>query len=166
MSSLSSRLAELVLILPSLASGRVHVRFLPTRQTSMVSFDFPRSSSTPPFLCASSSQADPCFSLFPPPLARPLTQIYLNDTFSNGCTTFFLPSPTPGTLNAFPVKPSTGCALVFPHGDSKGSLLHEGSPVGEGGAKYVIRTEVLYRAKAGIKGGLGKEGEKDEGVEV
>jgi hypothetical protein len=48
-------------------------------------------------------------------------------------------------MNAYPVKPIAGCALVFPHGDTKGSLLHEGSPVGEGGGKYVIRTDVLYR---------------------
>lgn len=95
-------------------------------------------------------------------------QIYLNDSFLNGCTTFFLPSSRPSTLNAFPVKPSQGCVLVFPHGDSRGSLLHEGSPVGEGGAKYVIRTEVLYDAYEQVPEGVvgGKEGEKDEGVEV
>ncbi|BGP51913.1 hypothetical protein JCM10450v2_007873 [Rhodotorula kratochvilovae] len=94
--------------------------------------------------------------------------IYLNDTFTNGCTTFFLPSSTPSTLNAFPVKPSAGCALVFPHGDSRGSLLHEGSPVGAGGAKYVIRTEVLYDSyEVPVHEGTGgKEGERDEGVEV
>ncbi|ORY83589.1 hypothetical protein BCR35DRAFT_303477 [Leucosporidium creatinivorum] len=94
--------------------------------------------------------------------------IYLNDAFSNGCTTFFLPSSRPSTMNAFPIKPSTGCALVFPHGDSRGSLLHEGSPVGVGGAKYVIRSEVLYQVVKGPvgTGTGGKEGEKDEGVEV
>ncbi|GAA5846791.1 hypothetical protein JCM11251_006158, partial [Rhodosporidiobolus azoricus] len=100
--------------------------------------------------------------------------IYLNDHFSNGCTTFFLPSTRPSTLNAFGIKPSAGCALVFPHGDSIGSLLHEGSPVGEGGAKYVIRTEVLYEVRGGahsvveaVGTGIGGvEGEKDEGVEV
>ncbi|GAA5991836.1 hypothetical protein JCM11641_002120 [Rhodosporidiobolus odoratus] len=72
--------------------------------------------------------------------------IYLNDHFDNGCTTFFVPSSRHSTLNAFPVKPVAGCALVFPHGDSD-SMLHEGSPVGEGGAKYVIRTEVLYETQ-------------------
>ncbi|GAA5824990.1 hypothetical protein JCM3770_001825 [Rhodotorula araucariae] len=94
--------------------------------------------------------------------------IYLNDRFTNGCTTFFLPSSVPSTLHAFPVKPSAGCALVFPHGDSHGSLLHEGSPVGPGGAKYVIRTEVLYDAyEVPVHDGVGgKEGERDEGVEV
>lgn len=67
------------------------------------------------------------------------------------------------------MKPSAGSALVFPHGDSLGSLLHEGSPVGEGGAKYVIRTEVLYRVRGKEEKMLvesEKEGEKDEGVMV
>lgn len=70
--------------------------------------------------------------------------IYLNDDFDNGCTTFFLPSPVEGSLHAYGVKPKAGCALVFGHGDTN-SLLHEGSPV-VGGAKYVIRTEVLYES--------------------
>lgn len=93
-------------------------------------------------------------------------QIYLNDSFDQGCTTFFLPSSRSSTMNAFPVKPAQGCALVFPHGDSRGSLLHEGSPVGHGGAKYVIRTEVLYDAYDAVPEGVvgGKEGEVDEGV--
>lgn len=68
--------------------------------------------------------------------------IYLNDEFSGGCTTFFTPGATVG-LNAWPVRPVAGSALVFPHGATQGSLLHEGSGVTEG-AKYVIRTEVLY----------------------
>lgn len=78
--------------------------------------------------------------------------MYLNDSFSNGCTTFFTPSATEGVLNAYPVKPIAGCALVFPHGDTKGSLLHEGSPVGEGGGKYVIRTDVLYEMRKAEEG--------------
>ncbi|KZP05214.1 hypothetical protein FIBSPDRAFT_766202, partial [Athelia psychrophila] len=68
--------------------------------------------------------------------------IYLNDEFSNGQTTFFLPSPTIGVLDARPVKPRQGSVLVFPHGETH-ALLHEGSPVTEGG-KFVIRTDVLY----------------------
>jgi hypothetical protein len=36
-----------------------------------------------------------------------------------------------------------GTALLFPHGDTQGVLLHEGSGVTEG-AKYVVRTDVLY----------------------
>ncbi|GAA6061272.1 hypothetical protein JCM10212_000713 [Sporobolomyces blumeae] len=85
-----------------------------------------------------------------PEWSRLTLLIYLNDDFSGGCTTFFVPSRSIGTLDAFPVKPIAGCALVFPHGSSIGSLLHEGSPVGPGGAKYVIRTEVLYESK-GVK---------------
>ncbi|KAI9018869.1 hypothetical protein DFJ74DRAFT_675172 [Hyaloraphidium curvatum] len=77
--------------------------------------------------------------------------IYLNDDFSGGCTTFFLPRPG-GGLDAFPVRPRAGCALVFPHGEARGSLLHEGSGVEEGG-KFVIRTEVLY--EVGRKAGEG-----------
>ncbi|GAA6021933.1 hypothetical protein JCM10207_002604 [Rhodosporidiobolus poonsookiae] len=98
--------------------------------------------------------------------------IYLNDVFDNGCTTFFLPSARNGTMNAFPIKPVQGCALVFPHGEAKGSLLHEGSPVegttGPDGlataAKYVIRTEVLYDSQPVGWGVGGKEGEKDENI--
>ncbi|KAF8876946.1 hypothetical protein BD779DRAFT_1559065 [Infundibulicybe gibba] len=70
--------------------------------------------------------------------------IYLNDDFEGGCTTFFLPSSSNGILEARPVKPRTGTVCVFPHGAAKGSLLHEGSGVTKG-AKYVIRTEVLYK---------------------
>jgi hypothetical protein len=33
------------------------------------------------------------------------------------------------------------------HGDTNGSLLHEGSAVGTGGGKFVIRTELLYEAQ-------------------
>ncbi|KAF7377461.1 hypothetical protein MSAN_00167900 [Mycena sanguinolenta] len=65
--------------------------------------------------------------------------IYLNDDFDGGCTTFFLPSAERGILEARPVKPRTGTVCVFPHGATRGSLLHEGSGVTKG-AKYVIRT--------------------------
>jgi hypothetical protein len=44
-----------------------------------------------------------------------------------------------GVLDAREVAPRTGCVLVFPHGDSAGSLVHEGSAV-VAGAKYVLRT--------------------------
>ena len=33
------------------------------------------------------------------------------------------------------------------HGDTQGSLLHEGSAVGPDGGKLVIRTDLLYEAK-------------------
>lgn len=65
-----------------------------------------------------------------------------------GATTFFLPSPDSiGTLLACPIAPVQGAILVFPHGDARGSLLHEGSPVGNGGWKVVIRTDLLYEAE-------------------
>jgi hypothetical protein len=70
--------------------------------------------------------------------------IYLNDDFNGGCTTFFTPSVKEhGVLDARGVRPRQCAALVFPHGDTIGALLHEGSPV-EQGAKYVVRTDVLY----------------------
>lgn len=82
--------------------------------------------------------------------------IYLNSDINSsrsapsvpGATTFFLPSPsTIGTLVACPIAPEQGAVLVFPHGDARGSLLHEGSPVGDDGWKVVIRTDLLYEAE-------------------
>jgi hypothetical protein len=46
-------------------------------------------------------------------------------------------------LEARGVAPRCGCVLVFPHGDTPSSLVHEGSAVLRG-LKYVARTEVLY----------------------
>ena len=78
-----------------------------------------------------------------PQLSRLTFLMYLNDDFEGGNTTFFIPSKEQeGVLNAFPVKPSRGCVLVFPHGTCA-APLHEGSPVLKG-CKYVIRTEVEY----------------------
>lgn len=48
---------------------------------------------------------------------------------------------------SFRIAPVQGAVLVFPHGDARGSLLHEGSPVGDGGWKVVIRTDLLYEAQ-------------------
>jgi len=73
--------------------------------------------------------------------------IYLNDEFEAGETTFFLPSAREGSMNAYPVKPLQGSVAMFPHGETEGSLLHEGTGVRQGSkpsAKYVIRTDVLY----------------------
>jgi hypothetical protein len=73
--------------------------------------------------------------------------IYLNDEFDAGETTFFLPSTREGSMNAYPVKPIQGSVAMFPHGETEGSLLHEGTGVRQGSrpsAKYVIRTDVLY----------------------
>ena len=80
--------------------------------------------------------------------------------FEGGATTFFAPRPdAAGCLDARGVAPAAGNALVFPHGDSRGALVHEGSPV-TAGAKFVIRSEVLYtRAPpdgSGRRGGGGK----------
>jgi hypothetical protein len=73
--------------------------------------------------------------------------IYLNDEFDAGETTFFLPSAREGSMNAYQVKPIQGSIAMFPHGDTEGSLLHEGTGVRQSSkpsAKYVIRTDVLY----------------------
>lgn len=70
--------------------------------------------------------------------------IYLNDDFKGGETTFFLPKEgTEGTLESRPVRPRTGWATVFPHGETGVPLLHEGSPVVKG-TKYLLRTDVVY----------------------
>jgi hypothetical protein len=75
--------------------------------------------------------------------------IRLNENFNGGATTYFTPSVDVGYLDAQPVSPAMGDVLVFPHGDTRGTILHEGSAVLDtngllGDAKYVIRTEVLY----------------------
>jgi hypothetical protein len=73
--------------------------------------------------------------------------IYLNDEFEGGETTFFLPSAREGCMNAYQVRPIQGSVALFPHGETEGSLLHEGTGVRQGvkpSAKYVIRTDVLY----------------------
>lgn len=69
--------------------------------------------------------------------------VYLNDEFEGGETTFFLPAALEGTLNAYPVRPVMGGVAIFPHGQTHGALLHEGTGVRQG-AKYVIRTDVEY----------------------
>ncbi|ORY82020.1 hypothetical protein BCR37DRAFT_393063 [Protomyces lactucae-debilis] len=73
-------------------------------------------------------------------LSRLTFLIYLNDDFEEGYTTFFVPGHK---LNCVRVEPRMGSVLVFPHGESLNALLHEGSGV-QKGAKYVIRTDVLY----------------------
>jgi hypothetical protein len=87
--------------------------------------------------------ATTCAHTTRPQLSRLTFLIYLNDDFDGGNTTFFIPaSEAEGVLNAFPVKPSRGCVLVFPHGTCS-APLHEGSPV-LNRCKYVVRTEVEY----------------------
>ena len=46
--------------------------------------------------------------------------------------------------------------LVFPHGESAGSLVHEGAAVTKG-CKYIIRTDVLYMLP-----GRGAQGDSDQ----
>ena len=69
--------------------------------------------------------------------------MYLNDEFEGGETTFFLPGASEGSINAYPVRPVMGGFAMFPHGEARGALLHEGTGVTKG-AKYVIRTDVEY----------------------
>ena len=69
--------------------------------------------------------------------------VYLNDDFHGGGTSFYVPSKDVGNLEAFTVEPRQGSVLIFPHGGSCGSLVHEGSFC-KIGVKYIIRTDVLY----------------------
>lgn len=69
--------------------------------------------------------------------------MYLNEGFEGGCTTFYTPAHEEGKLLASAVGPRVGGVLVFPHGDTSGALVHEGSGV-VSGCKYIIRTEVIY----------------------
>ena len=76
--------------------------------------------------------------------------VYLNDDFEGGETTFFTPSVRDGVLNAHPVRPLMGSVALFPHGESKGALLHEGTGVRRG-AKYIIRTDVEFDVEPGLE---------------
>lgn len=69
--------------------------------------------------------------------------LYLNDEFEGGETAFFIPGHKEGTLNAYKVRPVMGAAALFPHGEAKGALLHEGTSVTKG-AKYIIRSDIEY----------------------
>jgi len=71
---------------------------------------------------------------------------YLDDGFRGGETTFFVDAPGgAGGCDAVAVEPTRGGCLVFFHGRHRLSPRHEGSPV-HGGAKHVLRTDVLYAA--------------------
>ncbi|KAJ3299634.1 hypothetical protein HDU76_006256 [Blyttiomyces sp. JEL0837] len=78
--------------------------------------------------------------------------IYLNEGFEGGQTTYFVPGRDVGVVESRSVVPRAGCCMVFPHGSCRGNLLHEGSGVLKG-AKYVIRTEVLYKKPSVGAGG-------------
>ena len=61
-------------------------------------------------------------------------QLYLNEGFEGGETTFFGPNN-----EKVPIVPKTGMVLVFEH-----LLLHEGSLL-KSGRKYSMRTDVMYK---------------------
>ncbi len=63
---------------------------------------------------------------------------YLNDGCDGGETRFF-----PRDRDVLTVTPRAGSALFFQH-----PVLHEGAAV-TGGRKYVLRTDVMYRASVG-----------------
>jgi prolyl 4-hydroxylase len=65
-------------------------------------------------------------------------QLYLNEDFSGGETTFFLDDEG---LNKLPVVPKTGSVLLFQH-----DIMHEGSKLVKG-TKYVIRSDIMYTGK-------------------
>ena len=70
--------------------------------------------------------------------------LYLNDDFEGGCTNFFGEEQRhyvrPKEENVIKkVKGRAGMALVF-----NSQLLHDGGVL-EGGEKYIMRSEVMYR---------------------
>eukprot|EP01098_Paradermamoeba_levis_P009360 TRINITY_DN3890_c0_g1_i1.p1 TRINITY_DN3890_c0_g1~~TRINITY_DN3890_c0_g1_i1.p1 ORF type:complete len:210 (+),score=49.67 TRINITY_DN3890_c0_g1_i1:215-844(+) len=66
-------------------------------------------------------------------------QLYLNEGFEGGETTFFLDDDD--DTKRIAVKPKTGMVLIFQH-----DILHEGTKITKG-TKYVIRTDVMYTGK-------------------
>jgi hypothetical protein len=70
--------------------------------------------------------------------------IYLNDDFEGGETVFYYGANGQNGMAARGVTPKQGSVVCFPQGNSA-SLIHEGSAVRKG-TKYVVRTDVLYRA--------------------
>lgn len=75
---------------------------------------------------------DGCFERSAVERSELTLMIYLNDTMLGGATVFH----DDGVV----VVPCTGTALVFRH-----AILHEGATV-ESGVKYVLRSDVMYRA--------------------
>ncbi|GMH97879.1 hypothetical protein TrVE_jg8324 [Triparma verrucosa] len=93
--------------------------------------------------------------------------IYLNSSFSGGCTTFYSSDSRilrtksglkkgyilPSSLRRISVPPTPGSILIFPHGRHSGCYddpLHEGSLVTSGN-KTIVRTDVVFKYKARIK---------------
>lgn len=81
--------------------------------------------------------------------------IYLNDTFTGGNTTFdFNNYDDPDadldyqdSSKMYPVEPVTGLCLVFRQPDTK-EYVHEGTEV-KTGVKYLMRTDIMYRRITG-----------------
>jgi predicted 2-oxoglutarate/Fe(II)-dependent dioxygenase YbiX len=84
---------------------------------------------------------DGAHSPSPEVCSRLTCQLYLNssDEFSGGATRFY--SARHGEPSGA-VRPQRGTAIVFDH-----RLWHDGEAV-EGGRKYVLRTDVLYRRES------------------
>lgn len=68
-------------------------------------------------------------------------QLYLNDGFEGGYTSFLTPDET----IRVDVVPRTGSVLLFEH-----MLLHEGGMLVEG-RKYALRTDVMYSLKPNVE---------------
>jgi len=66
--------------------------------------------------------------------------LYLNEGMEGGHTTFYVKAKT------IKVTPKIGTALIFMHGNSLLSPLHEGSPT-KSGRKYVLRSDIMYKYK-------------------
>ena len=71
--------------------------------------------------------------------------IYLSDDFEGGATTFFEEDNENKPVHS--TKPKKGSALLFCHGSSSKSPLHEGSVVTGGNCKYVFRSDVMFQKK-------------------
>lgn len=67
--------------------------------------------------------------------------IYLNDGVDGGGTSF-ADVFSPHVFADFTIEPAVGKALIFHH-----PLSHRGDPI-NGGEKYVLRTDVMFRAKS------------------
>lgn len=74
------------------------------------------------------------------------TQMYLNEGFTGGSTTFLDPGQASleDSCGRIECVPKTGSVLLFEH-----RLLHEGSVL-EKGRKYTIRSDIMYTREGGI----------------